>query len=472
MYDYFRTLGGMVAAAILGAAMVTAASPQARAQAAGCGMQFEKKVKDQGEFDLYNGVLKDADPAKKLQDLNTWQQKYPESDYKDDRAYLYMQAYAAANQPDKVLEYSAQLMSKDVKCAFKEPQTVLAVMYLTCANILRLPAPTPEQLATADKAGHALLDYVQTFFAADKKPAATSEADWAKARADVETVGKAALLYTLAAPGNAALAKNTPADCAAAEAAYTKALQEYPDAPGAGQDAYSLGRSLICQQQQHPEKVPMALYEIARAVSMDPNKGGLTTQAKQQIDAYLTKIYTAYHGSADGLDQLKQDAMQSPLPPAGFTIKTGAQLAAEQEQQFAQSNPQLALWMGIKKQLADPASGQQYFDSQMKDANVPQLRGTLVEAKPACHPKELLVAVPLPGAQQLQPEITLKLDAPLGGKPAPNTEFRWQGVPNAFTQSPFMLTMAVEKDKIEGLKMEPCSTAPARKKSAVTQKKQ
>jgi hypothetical protein len=232
-----------------------------------------------------------------------------------------------------------------------------------------------------------------------------------------------------------------------------------------------LGRSLICQQQQHPEKVPGALYEIARAVSMDPNKGGLAPQAKQQIDAYLTKIYTAYHGSADGLDQLKQQAMQAPLPPEGFTIKTGAQLASDEQQKLAQSNPRLAMWLEIKKQLADPAAGQQYFDSQMKDANVPQLQGTLVEAKPACHPKELLVAVPPPGTQQPPAEITLKLDTPLGGKPTVNTEFRFQGVPSAFTQSPFMLTMAVEKDKIEGLKSEPCSTAPARKKSAVTHKK-
>ena len=41
----------------------------------------EKKVKDQGEYDIYNQTLKDAtNPAGLLKDLDTWSQKYPESD--------------------------------------------------------------------------------------------------------------------------------------------------------------------------------------------------------------------------------------------------------------------------------------------------------------------------------------------------------------------------------------------------------
>jgi hypothetical protein len=130
--------------------------------------------------------------------------------------------------------------------------------------------------------------------------------------------------------------------------------------------------------------------------------------------------------------------------------------------------------MKIKGQLAD-VNGDQYFQGQLKDAAVPQLTGTLVEARPACHPKELLVAVALPDASKpLKPEVSLKLDKPLGGKPGVDTEFRWEGVPTAFTKEPFMLTMETETAKIEGLTTAPCSSVPERsgaKKSTATRKK-
>jgi hypothetical protein len=94
---------------------------------------------------------------------------------------------------------------------------------------------------------------------------------------------------------------------------------------------------------------------------------------------------------------------------------------------------------------------------------VPKLKGTLVDAKPACRSKELLIAVPLPDAQQpLQAEITLKLDAPLTGKPELNAEIQFEGVPGAFAKDPFMLTLDVEKAKVDGLKTTPCTPAPAR----------
>src|SRR5579863_7298103 len=65
----------------------------------------QKKVKDQGEYDIYNQVIKDAsDPAKEIAGLDSWNQKYPDSEYRDDRVYLYMQAYLKMNpsQPAKV----------------------------------------------------------------------------------------------------------------------------------------------------------------------------------------------------------------------------------------------------------------------------------------------------------------------------------------------------------------------------------
>ena len=132
---------------------------------------------------------------------------------------------------------------------------------------------------------------------------------------------------------------------------------------------------------------------------------------------------------------------------------------ARKQKEFAAQNPQLALWMGIRSQLSD-TNGMQYFEGQLKDAAVPPLKGTLVEARPACRSKELLVAIPEPGQTAKTPEITIKLDAPLTGRPAIGETIEWEGVPRAFTKEPFMLTMEAEKAKVTGLKVEPCAPAP------------
>src|SRR2546423_861744 len=46
------------------------------------GLAQEKKVKDQGEFDIYTQAVKETDPVKKLALLDQWKEKYPDSDFK------------------------------------------------------------------------------------------------------------------------------------------------------------------------------------------------------------------------------------------------------------------------------------------------------------------------------------------------------------------------------------------------------
>ena len=127
-------------------------------------------------------------------------------------------------------------------------------------------------------------------------------------------------------------------------------------------------------------------------------------------------------------------AKNNPLPPADFKIKTKEELQAEKDAEFTKNNPKLALWMQIKGALT-AADGDQYFTNTLKDSAVPQLRGVVVEGKPECRSKELLVAVPGPG--QTAPttaEIALKLDTALSGKPEVGSEVLFEGVPTAFTK--------------------------------------
>ena len=276
------------------------------------------------------------------------------------------------------------------------------------------------------------------------------------AELELQPPAKATILWIAMQPGTHAMASK---DYAGAEAAFTKALSDHPDSAAA---SYNLGLAL-----RNEKKNSEAVYEFQRAAVTDATLGGTSDAAK--IKDYADKYYVTLHGSNEGLDQLKEQAKASPTPPAGFKIKTATEIADEKEAEFEKSNPQLSMWMKIKGALAD-TNGEQYFESSMKNAAVPKLKGILVEAKPACRPTELLVAVPLPDAKvPYQQEIALKLlDAdnkpqPLTGKPELNSEFQFEGVPSAFSKEPFLLTMDTEKAKLDGLKVAPCTTAPARR---------
>ncbi|MGA2771089.1 MAG: hypothetical protein ABSG26_09775 [Bryobacteraceae bacterium] len=474
MHKFFRTLKEMAAVAVVCAVVMAGTAQHARAQAAGGQAaaqtaQPQKKVKDQGEYDIYNNVLKDA-PAqawpKLLQDLDTWTQKYPDTDYKDDRLYYYVQAYSGTKQPGKELDIAGQLLAKDLKSVFTDPKQVITVLYLTCVSIQQAPAPTPEQTATGEKAAHALADFVPTYFVAANKPKDTSDADWTKTGKQLTDLADGTLRVIAMRPGLELLQKYTASGnkdtsfCEPAEAALTKALQQFPDSAII---AYNLGRAERCQQQAKPEKIPVAIYEFARAAVIDPSLGGSTDP--KAVENYLATAYTNYHGADDdGLKQLKELAAKSPFPPADYKLESSAEISRRKEEEFKKTNPQLALWMGIKGQLAD-TNGEQYFAGSLKDADVKgengarALKGTLVDAKPACKSKELVVAI----SDNTHAEVTLHLDAALTGKPDTGVEIQWDGQPSAFTKEPFMLTMDTEKAKISGLNLTPCAAAPVKK---------
>jgi len=420
----------------------------------------EKKYKDNAEYDIYNEVTKDLNPAspnfaKAITDLDTWKQKYPESDFKDTRAVLFLTAYSGAKQFNKEIAAAGELLSQDLDTLYADPKQgprdVLTILYTTTVAIQQIPNPTAAEIATGEKAAKLLLNY-------NRKPEGLSDADWTNTKNQLQTAAKGALLFTSVVPGNQAMAKQPP-DCETAQSVFSKALGDYPDNAFV---SYQLGRAWYCIARSNPSKIeeygPKGIYEFVRAISIDPTLGG--TQDGKKLTDSVTNIYSNFHGDPEGLDQLKQTAKASPLPPAGFTIENAQKAAERKQKEFSEKYPQLAMWLGIKGQLAGP-EGEQYFASSMKDAKIPKLKGVVVDAKPACRPKELLVAVPEPDQKgNPQAVITLKPEKAVTGKPETGTEIQWEGVPTAFTKDPFMLTM--EQAEIEGLKVTPCAGAPSK----------
>ncbi len=481
MQNFIRTLTGIAAAAALGFVLMAGTARHASAQspadqqaqagqaAAQPAAQPEKKPKDTGEYDIANEAIKDLSLKnfpKLVTDLNTWAQKYPESDYKDDRLFYFMQAYfnMRPQQPDKVLEYGAQLQAKDLKATLKEPANIVQALYAITASTPAVKDPTPAQLAIGEKGAKELLAYVPVYFAAANKAPTVSDADWLQARTQTEQAAAATLVYVAMYPGSQAYAKK---DFPAAEQAFRQALKDHPDD---GWIAYNLGLAII--QQQNAGKRSEGIYYVARGAAMDPAKGGIADAAvRTKVDAYLKNLYTVFHGSDEGLDQLKQQALASPAAPPDFKIRTASEIDAEKQKQFETQYPELAMWMKIKGML-ETGDADQTFTSQLKDTQMPKLKGQVMSGTPECRSKTILVAVPEPDQKStLTGEITLKLDAALTGKPTEGTEIVFEGaVPSAFTKDPFMLTLDIEKAKIEGLKTDPC-TPPATKKAGTGVKK-
>ncbi|MDQ6707350.1 MAG: hypothetical protein M3Z85_15405, partial [Acidobacteriota bacterium] len=280
----------------------------------------QKKVKDQGEYDIYTSVSKETDPNKKLALLATWKEKYPDSDFKNERMLTELQAHS---------QIAASTMGAK---------------------------PTPESLANGEKAANTILSNLDTYFAADVKPEKVSDADWQKARSDTE--GTAHLTLGWIAMQN----KDYPK----AEQEFTKVLQSNGNN---AQASYWLGTVIALQRKV--ERQPEALYQFARAISVT-GPGALPDPAKKTTDEYLAKAYKSYHGDPSGLDDLKQKAAASALPPSGFTIESINDIEKKKfanEEEFNKAHPDIALWRTLKATLTGDG-GEAYFE-KMKGALVP-----------------------------------------------------------------------------------------------------
>lgn len=441
----FKLLCGALAAAV----WLTASAPSAAAQ--------EKKVKNQEEYALYDAAVKSMGAqnwTKALTDLQAWKEKFPESDWKDDRDLYILQGYIVTKQYDKALTFGNEFIERDLPTIFKDNKGNVAGAYFmvvsAAAQLIQKNA-TPDQLAIGDKAAHKLIDYAPAYFVAGNMPAGETAQGFAQKKDQMLGMANGYILTEAVNPGVKAEAAK---DCAGADAAFSKALMIYPDNAWISRH---LASAYNCEQ-----KPFLAMYEFARTAAVDPTQGKTTDGPK--FVASVKRMYTDLHGSDEGLDQLMQQAKATPIPPSDFKIETADEAKAKAADDFAKANPEIALWQGIKTNLNQ--QGPAFFET-MKGAEIasPGLLATIAEAKPACRPKELILFVPSPDNAAKTNEITLKFEAPLAGKPEVGSNIKFVAVADSFTPAPFMLVMTAEKDKVQDLKLTPCTAAaPVRKK--------
>jgi hypothetical protein len=128
--------------------------------------------------------------------LDEWSQRYRASQFRDDRAYYYMQAYTGLNQPTKALEKGTVLVGGNLAESFQDPMQIVGVLYLASLNFQKLEHPTPEQTYVGRKAATDLLNYLPQCLAPQNKPPAVTTEDWKKVRRDLETLANQTLART------------------------------------------------------------------------------------------------------------------------------------------------------------------------------------------------------------------------------------------------------------------------------------
>ena len=436
----------LVPLALAAAVVITGSHRPVFAQAAaGSAQAPQKNWKDRAEYDLYESITKETTPAKRLELLNSWKQKYASSDFEDVRQQVFMATYAQMNRPADALKIAGEILATD-------PNNLQALSS-ALTSIFSIQNPTPDQLATSDKAANQVLSNADTLFAADKKPASVNVADWETAKKNLQQYAQNALGYV-------AWQRK---DYAKAEAEFTKSLQM---SPNQGQISYWLSNVILAQKAT--EKSSFALYEMARAAAYD-GPGSLNAAGRQQVLDSFKKSYTTWHGSVDGADQVLAKAKDAALPPPDFKIMSKADLAKQQfqkEEQLKDTNPQLYLWKSIKDALTG-ASAQSYFDDHMKGTKLPEFKAKLLEARPdVTNAKELVVSV----EDGVTPDATLTLSTPLKGKVEVGGDIGFQGTATSYAPTPYMVTFDVDPADITGLKVEappkkaPVRRAPARRK--------
>jgi hypothetical protein len=422
-----KTLGTIVAIAAL--ALGQAAQPA-------------KNWKDMAEYDLFMSIQKDANAATRLPNLDKWKSAYPQSEYADVRLKAYLITYQQMMKHREAFDIALEILKADPndQASLQEILGYIRALVPQQPNATLSPQNKTD-LDTAGKTSQYVLSNIDTVYAKDKKPQGVADAQWEQAKPAMRNFAQWTIGWI------AMVEKDIPK----AESELHKTLEMDATNAIASQQ---LATVLLGQQKEHPDKTPLALFEYARVATYDgPNS--LPAAQRQQLDAFLTKAYTTYHGSAQGLDQLKATAKANALPPADLKIASIVEIEgdkAKAEEEKRKANPMLALWNDIKGQLTGE-NGPAYFESMVKDAGLPggangvmKFKGKLISTTPENRPKELKLAIEKPDVA----DVTLKLEEPLPGKMDPGGDIEFSGTAKAFTKEPFMLTFEVDKEDLSG----------------------
>jgi hypothetical protein len=253
-------------------------------------------IKDSAEYNTYQSCSTQSDLKAKSPCLESFLQAYPHSVVKSTALDMLIDAYQAANDPDKTLDAATRLLQVDPN----NMKAIFISVFLKKAQCAKTgDAQTCDDAAALARKG--LLA---------PKPAGTSDADWKK-----QTAGTYPVFHSAIALDDAVAKK----DFKAAIAEYTAELMLYMDdkiksGPGL------MDTLLLAKAYSQPDSKDLvkSIWFYARAWDFAP------ASYKPTIEKSLEYYYRKHHGNLKGLDDVKRMAALTIFPPVLFTIETPA----------------------------------------------------------------------------------------------------------------------------------------------------
>jgi hypothetical protein len=268
-------------------------------------------IKDPAEYNAYQMATTQGDPKAKAAALESFLQTYPQSVVKKAVLDQLLDAYQAAGDQDKVLSSANRILQVD-------PSNLKAILFSVI--IKKAQCGKTSDVATCDDAGALAQKGLQL-----QQPQGTPPDEWKKMTDAAYPIFHSTV----------ALDDGIKKDWKGAQDEYTKELQLFSEdqSKQAGlQDSLMLAQAY--SQPGAAQDLVKACYMYARVWDFAP------AQYKAQIEPKLEYYYKKYHGGLDGLDQLKQQAQASALPPGTLTI-TAAKSPAEQIHDLIAATPDL-----------------------------------------------------------------------------------------------------------------------------------
>jgi tetratricopeptide (TPR) repeat protein len=379
----------------------------------GLAAQDAPRAKDEREYALVQQALAERDAAKRLETLRDWSKEYEDSALVKLRAQLYLQAYREAGRTSDAVG-AAEILIEMAPEDF-------AARYTLASLAPALGEISEPALGRAERAARALIGGgIERQFEQGKRPDGVSAEAWEKARRETQATSLRTLAWI-------AMQRKQHAEAEA------RLLESLEIDPASAQASYWLAQSALAQRD--PAKNELAFFSLARAAART-GPGALPADSREKIDAYLEKIYLAFAGTLEGLEELTLLAAETALPPEGMPrILSGAERKAIEEEQLCKAKPLECAYRKLR--FALEGEGGEAVWSDLRGKVTPQMRLFVVANEPADRPLELRLSATKGG----ETEVVLRLEnrrreaVPIG------RAVTVEGVATGLERSPFRLTL-------------------------------
>jgi tetratricopeptide (TPR) repeat protein len=350
-------------------------------------------IKDQAEYNAFTNATTQTDPNVKASALESFVATYPQSVVKKIVLNDLIDTYQAIGNGDKTLDAATRLLQVD-------PNNLKA--YYISVFVLKSQKKWDDAAAAAQRGLNA------------KKPVDVKDPDWKD---------QTGAVYPLFHSALASQALNAKGDYKTAIAEFNTELQLTPadQTNNVLMDMLTLAQTYADMKAKDQRDLVKACWFYARVWNYAP------ANYKPKIEQPLEYWYKKFHGSLDGLNDLKLQAAKTMFPPGTLQIKAAA-TPAEIVHGIIISTPDLKTIALADKETILTVGGDEdraKIWAVMKDQVTP-VPGIVIEASTTV----IKVAVTDDAKQSKTADFIVNLKTPLAEKDVPAVGFVF-GIPTA-----------------------------------------